>query len=135
MSNNDFKSLFPVPFKQGFTTCSSINDPLITHVPLDDKSLNIHRSTKATPEHKTDTKSGHTSWQAFYPEGSINPQGKIKGGFGFYLSGPNGWKEKLKEAKEVLFGYRVLFMKDFQWVKGGKLPGICKSVYFSGDNR
>jgi hypothetical protein len=126
MSNFDLQSLFPVEFKEGFTTCKSIIHPSILQVTLGDQALGVHRIQGSMPERKTLTKAGRQSWRAFYPQNSINPKGKIKGGFGFYLSGPNGWEKKLQGAKEVSFGYRVIFQEGFQWVKGGKLPGTCK---------
>jgi hypothetical protein len=127
MSKIDLQTLFPVEFKEGFTTCKAIDHPSIRLVTLEDDSLGIHRVQHSLPKHKLVIKAGRQSWQAHYPKGSINPKGKIKGGFGFYLSGPDGWQKKLQGAKEVIFGYRVIFQKDFQWVKGGKLPGTCKS--------
>jgi len=128
MTSTEFKTLFPVEFKHGFTTSSSIKHPSILRVPLEDKALGVHRVQKSTPERKTVDKAGRRAWQAYYPKGSINPSGKIKGGFGFYLNGPGGWQSKLEQAQEVMFGYRVLFQKDFQWVKGGKLPGIFGGI-------
>lgn len=128
MTNVDFKTLFPVEFKDGFSTSSTIKHPLVINVPLEDKALGVHRIQKSTPERKTVVKAGHQAWQAFYPKGSINPAGKIKGGFGCYLQGPDGWAKKLQAATEVTFGYRVQFQKGFHWVKGGKLPGIFGGI-------
>jgi hypothetical protein len=126
MANDAFKPLFPVEFKQGFTTSTDVKHPSVVNVPLEDKALGTHRIQKSMPQRKVVEKSGHLSWQAFYPQGSINPAGKIKGGFGFYIGGPDSFQKKLQHSTEVMFSYRVLFQRDFQWVKGGKLPGICK---------
>ena len=73
-----------------------------------------------------------SAWEAIFPEGSINPGNKTSphGGFGFYLRGPIHFADALKELDrhgEVVFGYSVLFEEGFDFVKGGKLPGICKS--------
>lgn len=67
------------------------------------------------------------AWEAFYPTGSINPNGAIKGGFGFYMKGPKAFEQALerKDAVEVICGYEVMFEDGFEWVKGGKLPGVC----------
>lgn len=55
-----------------------------------------------------------------YPKGSINPQGSPQGGIGFYAQ-----PIKLrKEAKLVVLEYQVYFPKKFNFVKGGKLPGL-----------
>jgi hypothetical protein len=45
---------------------------------------------------------------------------------GFYLAGPKEIASLLDQgAKEAVFGYRVMFEKGWEWVKGGKLPGMC----------
>ncbi|KAF8514707.1 hypothetical protein BU17DRAFT_94219 [Hysterangium stoloniferum] len=65
------------------------------------------------------------AWEAIYREGSYKPSAEIKGGFGFNLKGPAGeWRTKMSEASEVTLGYAVLFEEGFDFVKGGKLPGI-----------
>ncbi|KAL0574095.1 hypothetical protein V5O48_007854 [Marasmius crinis-equi] len=62
--------------------------------------------------------------EAFYPKGSISPGTLIPGGFGFYLTGP----PDLVTGREVVASYRVMFERDWEWVKGGKLPGIFGGV-------
>ncbi|MBW0460811.1 hypothetical protein O181_000526 [Austropuccinia psidii MF-1] len=59
--------------------------------------------------------------QVRYPKGSINPGNKKapQGGIGFYAQPIN-----LAQAKSVTFSYSVFFPKDFDFVKGGKLPGL-----------
>ncbi|TPX66842.1 hypothetical protein SpCBS45565_g04162 [Spizellomyces sp. 'palustris'] len=54
-----------------------------------------------------------------YPAGSRNPGGKIVGGTGFYAKPID-----LSNAKSVSLSYQVLFPKGFNFVKGGKLPGL-----------
>jgi hypothetical protein len=70
------------------------------------------------------------AWEAFYPEGSINPSATIPGGFTFYLKGPLDFAKRLESATEALFSYRVMFEEEWEWVKGGKLPGLCKWSLF-----
>lgn len=43
------------------------------------------------------------------------------------MKGPKAFEQTIErqEAIEVICGYEVMFEKGFQWVKGGKLPGIC----------
>ena len=53
-----------------------------------------------------------------YPKRSYNPSGPIRGGFQFYAS------PSVFPTMKVKFSYQVLFPKKFNWVKGGKLPGI-----------
>ena len=62
--------------------------------------------------------------QAHYPAGSYNFGHEPRGGFSFYAPGPSD--VNLTTAKEATFGYSVYFPDDFQFVKGGKLPGLCK---------
>ncbi|KAH8995795.1 hypothetical protein EDB86DRAFT_3159440 [Lactarius hatsudake] len=60
-----------------------------------------------------------TMLQVFYPEGSINPSRKPQGGSQFYAAPLD-----LRNARSVTFAYSVFFPSDFDWVKGGKLPGL-----------
>ncbi|EGG05352.1 family 14 polysaccharide lyase [Melampsora larici-populina 98AG31] len=59
--------------------------------------------------------------QVRYPEGSINPANREapQGGMGFYASPLN-----ISHATNVTFSYSVFFPLDFDFVKGGKLPGL-----------
>jgi len=100
----------------------------INHVILDDAELGVHHVSQGTT-HEVFTLSDGVlkAWEALYREGSYKPSAEIKGGFGFYLKGPKEeWEEQLPLASEVIFGYAVLFEEGFDFVKGGKLPGICR---------
>ncbi|KAF8265311.1 hypothetical protein EI94DRAFT_1804551 [Lactarius quietus] len=57
--------------------------------------------------------------QIFYPEGSINPKRRPQGGSQFYAAPLD-----LRDARSVTLAYSVFFPSDFEWVKGGKLPGL-----------
>jgi hypothetical protein len=57
--------------------------------------------------------------QVYYPQGSINPANKIVGGANFYAV-----PLSLSGARNVSLEYSVFFPLDFDWVKGGKLPGL-----------
>ncbi|GAA5877385.1 hypothetical protein JCM3774_003582 [Rhodotorula dairenensis] len=57
--------------------------------------------------------------QVAYPKGSRNPSAKPVGGVGFYSS-----KLDISTAHNVSFSYSVFFPADFDFVKGGKLPGL-----------
>ena len=57
--------------------------------------------------------------QLFYPEGSINPAGWPRGGSEFYAAPLD-----VSKASSLTFEYKVFFPSDFEWVKGGKLPGL-----------
>jgi hypothetical protein len=125
----------PSEFQFGFTT-SSLKHPKIENICLDDKQLGVHKSASQTPHRLVTPPSTLTAhrlpspekaWEAFYPKGSINPKASIPGGFGFYLSGPKSFSDKLADgATEVIFSYRMMLENGWEWVKGGKLPGVCK---------
>jgi hypothetical protein len=132
------KQLIPVErFKEGFTTCAALlkSQPKLALVNLEDRPLGVHKNASKTPhrlERPPTSKSPsppETAWMAFYPKGSINPKAPIPGGLGFYMSGPTGFATKLEQgAKEVLLSYRMMFQEDWEWKRGGKLPGVCKSL-------
>ncbi|KAG8771764.1 hypothetical protein FRC12_003421 [Ceratobasidium sp. 428] len=121
----DPSHIFPLPILRGFTTfphCASLNSNNIDLLPLTDRALGVE---KATPgfTHRSVEVDGVHAWEAFYPQGSINPQGKIKGGFGFYMCGPGGACE-YECARDALFSYAIRFEDGFDFVKGGKIPGL-----------
>ncbi|KIJ63380.1 polysaccharide lyase family 14 protein [Hydnomerulius pinastri MD-312] len=57
--------------------------------------------------------------QLVYPAHSVNPGSKPAGGADFYATPLN-----LSGALNVTLEYEVFFPADFDWVKGGKLPGL-----------
>ncbi|BGP22579.1 alginate lyase, polysaccharide lyase family 14 protein [Rhodotorula toruloides] len=57
--------------------------------------------------------------QVAYPAGSRNPSARPIGGMGFYTS-----KIDITQATNVSFSYSVFFPVGFDFVKGGKLPGL-----------
>ena len=62
--------------------------------------------------------------KANYPKGSYTPSHSPLGGFSFYALGPDNFS--LDDAKEATLSYSVYFDEDFDFNKGGKLPGICE---------
>ncbi|XP_006460565.1 hypothetical protein AGABI2DRAFT_203648 [Agaricus bisporus var. bisporus H97] len=126
-------------FKSGFTTCDALKADNLTHVELEDKALGIHRVSSRTthkvvsppPPCSKNWSPPSQAWEAFYPKGSINPKSDCPGGFGFYLSGPASFSSLLeKGAKEVVMSYRMMLAEDWEWVRGGKLPG-----FFGGEGQ
>ncbi|GJJ13470.1 hypothetical protein Clacol_007724 [Clathrus columnatus] len=118
--------LFPpaLTFLSGFTTSSYVNLSQITTAALADDALGVFKiSSGTTHPVVTGPNSNESAWEAFYPEGSYNPNGPIRGGFGFYMTGPPSFAEQLSTANEVLTSYSVMFEPDWEWMKGGKLPG------------
>jgi hypothetical protein len=65
--------------------------------------------------HASVVRRGEDNWlRVTYAVGGIGPE---KGGVGWRF--PIGWNESAE------LRYTVRFSKDFDWVKGGKLPGLC----------
>ena len=69
---------------------------------------------------------GLTSWdnassvlQLLYPENSINPGTKPQGGAEFYAT-----PLAMQNANNVSLEYSIFFPADYNWVLGGKLPGL-----------
>jgi hypothetical protein len=136
----ELSHLIPVDtFQSGFTACPSLLHEKINSVPLEDSKLGVHKVTSrtshplvvpppptASSSRITDWPAPSLAWEAFYPKGSINPSAPIPGGFGFYLSGPPAFASKLESgATHVVLSYRMMMQEGWEWVKGGKLPGIC----------
>ncbi|KAF9222314.1 polysaccharide lyase family 14 protein [Gyrodon lividus] len=133
-------ALFPIQsFKLGFTTCSTA--PALPHlsiVPLDDATLGIHKNTgklkhdvvrPPPPIRPSLHPQPERAWEARYFRGSCSPKTEIPGGLGFYLAGPKDIAKALEGgAKEVIFSYRMMLEKDWEWVKGGKLPGMYGGI-------
>ncbi|KAI6124664.1 polysaccharide lyase family 14 protein [Pisolithus croceorrhizus] len=139
--------LFPIQdFVLGFTTLLRYKLPLtnyltapalpnLTNVPLSDSALGVHRNTvklthsvvrPPSPIRHSSHAEPQLAWEARYPEGSCSPQTSLPGGFGFYLDGPKTFARALRSAREAVFSYRMMLQKDWEWVKGGKLPGACE---------
>jgi len=77
-------------------------------------------STLSTTPPNASSWSNETSvLQLFYPQDSINPGNNPEGGADFYATPLD-----LTNARNVTLAYSVFFPVDFDWVKGGKLPGL-----------
>ena len=57
--------------------------------------------------------------RVLYPEGSINPANRPQGGAQFYANPLD-----ITRARSVTLEYDVYFPADFEFVLGGKLPGL-----------
>lgn len=120
-------------FEMAFSTSDNVSNERILHCELGDKKLGVHKVASRTqhPIVKPPSPSSISplfAWEALYPEGSINPSATVPGGFSFYLSGPPEFKARLASASEAIFSYRMMLQRDWEWVKGGKLPGIFGGV-------
>ncbi|MCP4523476.1 MAG: hypothetical protein GY828_04620, partial [Candidatus Gracilibacteria bacterium] len=58
------------------------------------------------------------SIKVLYPKGSYKPSAKPRGGAGFIYNMQEGYEE-------LTFSYDITFAENFNFVKGGKLPGLC----------
>ncbi|KAJ7178104.1 hypothetical protein C8R46DRAFT_888895 [Mycena filopes] len=119
-------ALFPVPDSttiiSNWTTFSGVPYAY----PLNNKTLG---QTKVEPgmSHNFVQMDGKLAMEAHFPPGSYIPSKEPHGGFSSYDLGPD--PKAWDTAKEAYFGYNVLFPTDFEFNKGGKLPGI-----YGGDN-
>jgi hypothetical protein len=127
--------LFPLggyPSKSAWTTSTALFDRFNLQA-----GIPINKGGKPPQGHAPDGKGAIVS---FFPQGSINPGNKQapKGGMSWYTSGPHwgsvftkgtgSWEDDLTRAKEITFGYSVMFENGFQFNKGGKLPGVYGGV-------
>ncbi|TFK22712.1 alginate lyase [Coprinopsis marcescibilis] len=112
-------SLFPL--SQGlssWTTFPSIPNSL----PLANSTLRPVKVASGLPIIYTNAPDGTPSLKIHFPKGSYKPSAEPRGGISFYSHGP-AWFD-FTRAKEATFGYSVWFPEDFDWVRGGKLPGL-----------
>ncbi|KAG9099257.1 hypothetical protein FRC06_005454 [Ceratobasidium sp. 370] len=63
---------------------------------------------------------GKQSIEVLFGKGSYGLLAAVPGGISFYAYGPSD----LTKAHELTFGYSVYFEEGFDWVHGGKLPGL-----------
>ena len=116
--------LFPVsPLLSHWTTSTSIPGAL----PLSDATFRPHNIISALSHEYVSAPDGRFSMRANYPKGSYTFSHAPQGGFSFYAPGPAN--VDLTKAKEATFGCTVYFRKGFDFVKGGKLPGICTKCF------
>jgi hypothetical protein len=106
-----------------FSDLSAFN---ITHFASGRDNLEVVAGVNFDAVARADDLSSWTAWtnastmlQLFYPKDSINPAGWPKGGSQFYAAPLD-----LRNARSVTFAYSVFFPSDFEWAKGGKLPGL-----------
>ena len=112
--------LFPVsPQKKYWTTDQDLPSPS----PLADSTFRPHNEITALSHDYVDAPDGKLSMRAIYPAGSYTFGNDPQGGFSFYAPGPSN--VDLTTAKEATFAYDVYFPSGFDFVKGGKLPGLC----------
>lgn len=120
----ELSDLFPVqPLINSWTTSTASDSAL----PLSDATLKPFKVLKALTHNYTTAPDGVYSMQAHYPAGSASFGLSPQGGFSFYAPGPDSLD--LTTAKEATFAYSVLFPDGFDFVKGGKIPGLCELAF------
>jgi hypothetical protein len=105
---------------QGWTTVEGAEGG----VPLSDATFNPTKLLSGLPHSYVNAPDGKKAMKAHYPKGSYTFGHSPEGGLSFYSPGPSS--VDLTTAKEVTLGYSVMFDKNFQFTKGGKLPGLCE---------
>ncbi|KAG7086403.1 hypothetical protein E1B28_002358 [Marasmius oreades] len=89
--------------------------PGLIQIPFENHS-DSGTSSSSPDDHQS---SSQSVLQIFYPQGSINPANAPRGGSQFYASPID-----ISSARNVTFSYGVFFPVNFDFVKGGKLPGL-----------
>ena len=113
--------LFPVQQLSEWSTSTASTNPL----PISDSTFNSRNILSSLSRDVVTAPDGVSSMKAHYPNGSYTPEHDPQGGFSFYGPGPSN--VDLTTAKEATFAYSVYFPSGFNFSKGGKLPGLCKS--------
>ena len=123
LNSSSSEAVFPLGRGlQSWTTLQSAGDAL----PIADATFRPTKDNKALT-HDTVTSpevNSSPAMLAIFPKG-CHSRSQTKGGFSFCAPGPAN--VDLTTAREVTFGYSVMFEQDFQFNKGGKLPGLCES--------
>ncbi|KAI0781510.1 polysaccharide lyase family 14 protein [Trametes elegans] len=115
--------LFPVSDDTSWSVSSQVANAL----PLSDATFRPTHNIKALSHDYVKAPDGVESLKAHYPQGSFKLSAKPQGGLSFYAPGPSS--VDLTTAKEATLTYSVFFEDDFDFVKGGKLPG-----FYGGDD-
>ena len=126
--NNLIGSLLEQLLPIANSVASWTTSPSAEALPLNDATFRPTKEIKSLSHNYVNAPDGKKSMQAHYPKGSFTFGNKPQGGFSFYAPGPQN--VDLSTAKEATFGYSVFFPENFDFVKGGKLPGICKPLSF-----
>jgi len=102
----------------------SVSTLVSNALPLSDDTLRPTQVEKSLSHDYVTAPDGKKSMQIVYPAGTAALSGADTpaGGVSFYAPGPEN--VDILSAKEVTFGYSVLFEDGFEFNQGGKLPGV-----------
>jgi hypothetical protein len=117
-------NLFPVSGSPRWTTLAGASGSL----QLSDETLRSFKITTRCPYTYENSPDGIRSLKVHYPEGTYTLGTDPCGGVSFYA--PGAASVDFTTAKEALLSYSVYFPSGFEWVKGGKLPGLCKYLLY-----
>ncbi|KAH8114215.1 hypothetical protein DFH11DRAFT_1596584 [Phellopilus nigrolimitatus] len=111
-------------FKISHFACGEKNLQITQGVPANasDQSLAVGLANVDDLEYlydEDDSANNSSVLQLFYPANSINPENSPQGGADFYAT-----PLPLDGASNVTLEYSVYFPAGFDWVYGGKLPGL-----------
>ena len=112
--------LFPISDSTSWSVSQQVSDA----VPFTDATFRPTNEIKGLTHDVVKAPDGVPSIQSKYPKGSFKPSATPRGGISFYAPGPED--VDLTTAAEATLSYSVLFEDGFDFVKGGKLPGLCK---------
>jgi len=138
-SSSKLTSLFPISSSllssNTLTSTSkswSVSSLVSNALPLSDDTLRPTEIEKSLSHDYVTAPDGKKSMQIIYPKGTAALSGADTpaGGVSFYAPGPSD--VDLSNAKEVTFGYSVLFEDGFDFNMGGKLPGVYGGDTASG---
>lgn len=106
----------PQPASAFWTTCTDSTSALSFSAAL--TPLTAGKLPPSTP-----APDGQWGLTAFYPAHTFGYSSANDQGFSFYTEGQHNGVD-VEAASEVLLSYSVYFPSDFDFVKGGKLPGL-----------
>ncbi|KAI9570784.1 hypothetical protein HD554DRAFT_2018015 [Boletus coccyginus] len=95
------------------------NFRIVAQIPTQAMAPSANKFVQSTLLPSSNINTPSTFLQLLYPAHSVNPGSKPEGGADFYATPLN-----LAGARNVTLAYSVFFPADFDWVKGGKLPGL-----------
>lgn len=114
--------LFPVSDTTSWSVSSAVTDAFA----FNDDTFRPEHEIKDLTHPYVAAPDGVQSMQVHYPKGSFKLSAAPptpRGGLSFYAPGPAS--VDLTTAQEATLSYSVFFPDGFDFVKGGKLPGLC----------
>lgn len=106
------------PFKVSSFAAGATNLAILKGSPTDSTSESADPQS-AFSSNQLGWNESINSLQILYPKGSTAPRNHPQGGTEFYAQPLD-----LSTAQNASLKYSVYFPPDFEWVKGGKLPGL-----------